>query len=300
MKECISKNALLVFFAASLHGCAFIPLPPAPGEFLVQHHGLEYSYIEALGGTFKVVNAEPQDLSKQVSETDKARSIFGYPSMKGYPPNTFTYDMSRYARKAEDVARYQSSSYKPAKSSQGAGIADTAVTAGLAGDMSPAGAVGAALVLGAGSVGSKDPRIIMSHLLCFKPVEKFNAAEALKSCWDDFNDNIASAFETWESNNTSFGRQIHSIRIGNTGRARVIVERRMTYHTKGSAPVDRGGYPAHIFNFIVDFSPILDSPYTVENMAAMLDKTKPDSLVYLISSKSDPREREGLEPIGLY
>lgn len=300
MKDFSSKIGLVGLFAGALYGCAFIPPPATPGEVRIEHRGLEYSYVEALGGTFKVVNAKPQDLSGQLAETDKARRIFGFPSMKLYPPNTFTFDMARFARNTEDVAPYLSDTNDVAQAGKGIGSADAAVTAGLAGDMAPAAAVGAAVVLGTGGISSKDPRIIMSNLLCFKPADKMNESEALKSCWDDFNANLSSAFDTWEPASTSFWQHTHSIRIGNTGRARLSVHRNLAYHAKGFAPVDRGGYSAHIFKFIVDINPILDSPYKVDDMAAMLDKTKPDSLVYLISAKADPREREGLEPIGLY
>ena len=300
MKECVLKAGLVGLITVAIHGCAFIPPPPTPGEVRIEHRGLEYSYVESLGGTFQVVNAKPQDLSGRLSDTDKALSVFGFPSMKIYPPNTFTFDMARYARTAEDVAPYQSGGNDVAKPGKGIGAADAAVTAGLAGDMAPAAAVGAAVVLGSGGVSSKDPRIIMSNLLCFKPADKMSVQDALKSCWDDFNANVSSAFDTWEPASTSFWQHTHSIRIGSTGRARVSIQRNLAYHAKGFSPVDRGGYSAHIFKFIVDINPILDSPYKVDDMAAMLNKTKPDSLVYLISAKADPREREGLEPIGLY
>ncbi len=300
MVDFSSKIGLVGLFAGALYGCAFIPLPPRPGEVSIEHHGLEYSYIEAIGGTFQLVNSKPQELSGQIAETDKARRVFGYPSMKMYPPNTFTSDMARFARTMEDVAPYQSDAKGAAKSGTGIGAADAAVTAGLAGDMAPAGAVGVAVVLGAGGAGANDPRINLSSLLCFKPADKMNAADALKSCWDDFNANVSSAFDTWEPTSTSFWRHTHSIRIGNTGRARVSIHRNLAEHAKGFAPVDRGGYSAHIFKFFVDINPILDSPYKVDDMAALLDKTKPDSLVYLITARADQRDREGLEPIGLY
>lgn len=300
MKKSSSEIGLIGLFAGALYSCAFIPLPPTPGEVSIEHHGLEYSYIEAIGGTFQLVNSKPQELSGQIAETDKARRVFGYPSLKMYPPNTFTFDMARFARTMEDVAPYQTDSNGTVMPGAGIGAADVAVTAGLAGDMAPAAAVGAAVALGSGSVRSKDPRIVLSGLLCFKHADKMSAADALKSCWDDFNANVSSAFDTWEPTSTSFWRHTHSIRIGNTGRARVSIHRNLAEHAKGFAPVDRGGYSAHIFKFFVDINPILDSPYKVDDMAALLDKTKPDSLVYLISAKADPREREGLEPIGLY
>lgn len=300
MKECVLKVGLIGLISVAIHGCGLIPTPPTPGEVTIEHHGLEYSYIEPIGGTYQLVNSKPQDLSGSIAESDKARRVFGYPSMKMYPPNTFTFDMARFARTMEDVAPFQADATGTAMPSAGIGAADVAVTAGLAGDMAPAAAVGAAVALGSGSVRSKDPRIVLSGLLCFKPADKMSAADALKSCWDDFNANVSSAFDTWEPTSTSFWRHTHSIRIGNTGRARMSIHRNLAEHAKGFAPVDRGGYSAHIFKFFVDFNAISDSPYKVEDMAALLDKTKPDSLVYLISARADQREREGLEPIGLY
>ncbi|GGH97303.1 hypothetical protein GCM10007363_30900 [Pseudomonas fluvialis] len=271
-----------------------------PGEVRVEHRGLGYSYIEPNGGTFKVANAKPQDLSGLLTDTDKALSVFGFPSMKIYPPNSFTFDMARFAYTADDVAPYQTRHNDALKADKGIGAADTAITAGLAGDMSPAAAIGLAVVLGGGSVRTEDPRIIMSNLLCFKPVGKMDAKEALRSCWDDFNANVSSAFDTWEPTSTAIWRHTHSIRIGNTGRARISMNRKLADYGKGFAPVERGGYSAHIFKFAVRINPMLDSPYKVDDLAAMLDKTKADSLVYLISAKADPREQVGLEPIGLY
>lgn len=300
MKECVLKVGLVSLVTAAIHGCAFIPTPPTPGEVRIEHRGLGYSYIEPIGGTFKVANAKPQDLSGLLTDTDKALSVFGFPSMKIYPPNTFTFDMARFAYTADDVAPYQTRPNDALKAGKGIGAADTAITAGLAGDMPPAAAIGVAVALGGRSVRTEDPRIITSNLLCFKPADKMGAKEALKSCWDDFNANVSSAFDTWEPTSTGIWRHIHSIRIGNTGRARISMYRKLADYGKGFAPVERGGYSAHIFKFAVRINPMLDSPYKVEDLAAMLDKTKPDSLVYLISAKDDPRERVGLEPIGVY
>lgn len=292
----INTFGLIAVFALLLQGCA----SHLPGSVRVEKGGVEYSYKAFNGGTFKYANSKPLDLSNRATDTDKALAVFGFPSMRNFPPMTFTAEMAWRSQLPEDNERFLNGKYEKPVSSGSIGLADGAVTAGLAGDISPLAAVGAATVLSGDNMAFRDARVTYSHMLCYKPFDSMSAADALKSCWEDFEKNVGTAFEQIQPYSTDNDQHTFWIRIPEEGRAVIKVDHYLAAYSPGFTPIQLGGSKSHVFKFYVDVLVYLNSNYKVEDMAAMLGKTKPDNLVYLITAKADPRQREGLEPIGVF
>lgn len=287
---------LIAVFALSMQGCASL----MPGSVLVERNGIEYSYKPSKGGTYKYANSKPLDLSNRTTETDKALAVFGFPSMRNFPPMTFTADMAWRSSFPEANERFLNGKYVKPESNDSIGLADGALTAGLAGDVAPLAAVGAVAALSGDNMAFRDARITYSHMLCFKPFASMTAIDALKSCWDDFEKNVSTAFEQLQPYSTNNDEHTYWIRIPEQGRAVIKVDHYLADYSPGYVPVQLGGGKAHVFKFYVDVLAYLNSNYKVEDLAAMLKKTKPDNLVYLITAQADPRQREGLEPIGVF
>ena len=110
----------------------------------------------------------------------------------------------------------------------------------------------------------------------------------------------SAAFELIEPRSDSFWRHSYRIKVPVDGRTALITDRYRAQYAPGYAPVELGGFKAHTFRIEMIIWPDPKSSYKVEDLAQLLGKTKPDSLVYLLSAKGDPREREGLEPIGVF
>ena len=292
------KLVLAGSIALTIQGCAMIPPIPWPNEVGFDHKGLYYSYYEPLGGTVKFANTQPLDLNGLNTDTEKARAVLGFPSMKDWPPMTFTAAMPRSAGKVE-AERIRNSKYGQPSNGQSEGVADGAITAGLA-DAAPGAALGAVAVLNTDTSGFHDARITLSHILCFKPAEQLSKEDALKACWDDYDQNVTTAFELIEPRSDSFWRHSYRIKVPVDGRTALITDRYRAQYAPGYAPVEMGGFKAHTFRIEMIIWPDPKSSYKVEDLAQLLGKTKPDSLVYLLSAKGDPREREGLEPIGVF
>lgn len=293
----IKKNiGLIAVFALSMQGCASL----MPGSVLVERNGIEYSYKPSKGGTYKYANSKTLDLSNRATETDKALAVFGFPSMRNFPPMTFTADMAWRSSFPEANERFLNGKYVKPESNGSLGLADGAVTAGLAGDISPLAAVGAVTVLSGDNMAFRDARVTYSHMLCYKPFESMSAADALKSCWDDFEMNVSTAFEQIKPFSPENDQHTFWIRIPEKGRAVIKVDHYLAAYAPGYKPVQLGESKAHVFKFNIDVLAYLNSDYKVEDLAAMLGKTKPKNLVYLITARADPRQREGLEPIGVF
>lgn len=287
---------LIAVFALSMQGCASL----MPGSVLVERNGIEYSYKPSKGGTYKYANSKPLDLSNRTTETDKALAVFGFPSMRNFPPMTFTAEMAWRSQFPEENERFLNGKYVKPESKGTIGLADGAVTAGLAGDVAPLAAVGAATVLSGDRMAFRDARVTYSHMLCYKPFDAMSAADALKSCWEDFEKNVSTAFEQIQPYSTDDDQHTFWIRIPEQGRAVIKVDHYLAAYAPGYTPVQLGGSKAHVFKFNVDVLPYLKSNYVVEDLAAMLGKTKPKNLVYLITAEADPRLRQDLEPIGVF
>ena len=291
------KLTVAAAIALAVNGCAMIPPAPFPGEVSVDHNGLYYSYYEPLGGTVRYANTQPQDLSGLQDDTQKALAVLGFPSMKDWPAMTFTTDMPRNAGEVQ-AAKIRNGKYGDPAPGESVGAADAAISAGL-GDAAPGAALGAAAILSSDTSGFHDARITFSHVLCFKPTEKLSKEDALKSCWDDYHMNISTALDQYEPRNDSFWKHSYRIKVAENGMASLITDRYRAQYSPGYAPVELGGFKAHTFRIeMVVWNP--RGSYTVEDFVRLLGATKPDSLVYLISAKADPRDREGVEPIGVF
>ncbi len=301
----IFKAKLIVVVAAfaALQGC--VGMIMRPGEVAVPYKDTEVTYLPAKHSTFAYANASPQDLDSTESETFKVLALLGFPSMKTFPFAKFNNALADTSS-AQSVASYLAGN-DPARGEGGkAQASDFFVSAGLAGDISPVGAV-AGVVASDRSWETGDPRVAYSTVLCFKPVTDFDPAGALASCYKDVDAHIGSAF-TMREPQYEFARHLmYKVNLplsnGKTAINDIAVARYGAGYAEGYAPVDRGGFKAHMIKMrlltIYDRSDKAVH-YRAEELVAALSKGKPDSLVYLISPAADQQARKDIEPFGIY
>jgi hypothetical protein len=298
-----AKNCVLVIALAALQGC--VGMIMRPGEVAVAFKDTEVTYLPANFSSTTFANAFPQELNEVGSDTLKVLALLGYPSMKTYPYAKFN-NAHADNSSAESVASFYAGNVPAAKKPNTAMASDFFASAGLAGDISPLGAV-----VGAAASGSSwktgDPRVDYSTGLCFKPVADFDAAGALASCYQDFDTHITSAFTMREPAHkfvqSIFYKVTFPLADGRMVINDISVSRYGADYSTGFMPTERGGYKAHMIK--IRFLAIPDRSnkairYRAEELAAAFAKNKPDSFVYLISPAADQQGRKDIEPFGIY
>lgn len=276
-----------------------------PGEVVVSFMDTDVSYLPKKNPTFAHANAAPQDLSAVKTDTLKVLSLLGYPSMQALPMGTFS-NARADTTTANEVAIYLAGN-APAPSDPSASHAsDLFVSAGLAGDIAPLGAVVGALASNS-AYETRDPRAEESTVLCFKPVAEHDPSSALASCMQDITTHITSSFTMQEplflfANYLQY-KVSFPLSSGATAINRLGVYRHMSDYALGFAPVDRGGYKAHMFK--VSLLTIYDRSddavlYRAEDLGAVFAKNKPDSLVYLLTASPTQKAQDAFEPVGIY
>jgi len=302
MKKRATRIALTAATVAGLQGCAGVMLP-YPGEVTTQVDGMNVTYIPRETGLDRWVNAQPVDLSLHETQTEKAMSLFGYPKLSWYPEGRLTY-ISTTEVAIIETPLYMRPTYggpDDLRPQSGAGSSDPLITAGLGSGKGGLAAVGALASVGS-SVRNSDPRTSFSHFLCYKAQEKYNASTALQSCWSDWLGQMRSIPQMKDESRfmdiIAFDLAIPTA-AGGKGHAVMTMNRSRTEYFTGMAPVQMGGYKAHIFHFYPFIRSGEEGAFTVEELVAELGNNKPSDLVYLISGSPDTRKRTGVDPVGV-
>lgn len=298
-----TKYCVLVAAVAALQGC--VGMVMRPGEVAAPFKDTEVTYLPRKFSSVSFANTSPQNLSKVQSDTLKVLALLGYPSMKTYPFGRFNNALAENSS-AESVASFFAGNAPAQKNSEIALAGDFFVSTGLAGDLSPLGAV-VGVAASDTSWKTGDPRVDYSTGLCFKPVAEFDAAGALASCYQDFDSHITSAFsmreQAYKFVHSIFYKITFPLADGKMAINDIAVARYGAGYAIGYAPTDRGGYKAHMIK--IRFLAIPDRSddavrYRAEELAAEFAKNKPDSFVYLISPAADQQGRKDIEPFGIY
>lgn len=301
MKIRTMKPALTIVSLAALQGCVGVMLP-FPGEITTQVENMNVTYVPRETGLDRWINAQPVDLSAHKTQTEKAMALFGYPTLGWYPEGRLTYNNTVRVAIIE-TPLYMRPSYagpsdlRPLSASS---ATDTLITAGLSTGNGALAAAGAVASLGPS--GNADPRTRQSHFLCYKAQDKYDANSALQSCWKDWLGQMRSIplqqDELHSMDIVQFGLTVPTVE-GREGHARMALNRSRTGYFVGMAPVQMGGYKAHIFHFNPIVRALPGDPYTVEDLIALLEKNKPSDIVYLIAGAADTRKRFGVDPVGI-
>ncbi|HHW2312571.1 TPA: hypothetical protein ACUUA6_006439 [Pseudomonas aeruginosa] len=302
IKSTAIRIALTIASAALLHGCAGM----RPPEFSTQVEGVNVSYRPRDTGLDRWINAQPVDLSVHETQTEKAMALFGYPKLSWYPEGRLTYKSTAQVAIIE-TPLYMRPTYggpgdlKPQSQRGGPNAADSIITAGLGSGNAGLALVGALAGIGAAGENA-DPRTTWSHLLCYKSQADFDASAALQSCWSDWLGQMRSLphqqVDKPGQGSAKFVIEVPTASQGN-GRVGMSLARSRTQYFQGMAPVQMGGFKAHIFHFYPHVWALPGSSFTVEDLVAELGKNKPAALVYLIAGKADSRNRTGVDPVGV-
>jgi len=298
------RIALTISFVAALQACAGVRLP-FPGEVTTQVESMSVSYVPRQTGLDRWVNAQPVDLSTHKTQTEKAMALFGYPKLSWYPEGRLTYASTTKVAIIE-TPLYMRSTYggpgdlKP-QSRGSASTSDSVITAGLGSGNGGLAAAGALASIGS-SGQDADPRTNFSHMLCYKAQAQFDATAALQSCWKDWLGQMRSMpareAELHHLDFVQFGLSVPT-QAGGKGHVRMTLNRSRAEYFEGSAPVQMGGFKAHIFHLYPIVRALPGDQFTVEDLVAELAKKKPADVIYLIAGNSDSRERAGVDPVGL-
>lgn len=284
-----------------LQGCAGLMLP-VPGEVTTQADGMNVSYVPLDTGLVLWVNSRSVDLSAQETQTEKAMALFGYPKFSWFPEGGFTH-LGTTMYVYTDMPIYMQPSYRGPTDLQPQskpGSSEALLTAGLGSANGGLALVGALTSVGS-DVANADPRTF-SHILCYKPQDKFDASAALQSCWNDWLGHMRSIPQMKEESQfmdiIAFDLAIPTS-VGEKGHAIMAMNRSRTSYFTGMAPVQMGGFKAHIFHLYPYVRSGKEGAFMVEELVAELGKNKPSDLVYLISGSADTRKRTGVDPVGV-
>jgi len=288
----LGASALLL---TTLAGCTIDNTVPAA-------EGSEFSYSPGTLTTIALANRKPAEFPDSMSESEKIRHLFGYPLVSATPMGQFT--ASRAMTSGPESVQAYLNQMPTAKPPSGLRAEDM-VTAGAG-----LGGLGIALLGGSAMTGGSGVGFDMREhtaVLCFVDSTKTpSAGDALLQCQDQLSEHLISALNATKQRTAGEGPLIYTgtIEVGGKKVPEVLyVSKRNSWYSAGFAPVDLGGYPAHIFKinfFTKGYIEEAEGYALVEDLAAALRKDKPANLKYRISARDDYRVRTGLEGLPVY
>lgn len=248
-----------------------------------------------------VANAKPVDLPAELSDTDRARYLHGYPTVQAYPLGT----LSTAAFELNDErALNQWLGSGPAISSGSRFNADTGIAVGASVGGAAGGALAAMSMFGP-SDAKLDFRQMRSSALCYLPIAEANSPDdAIEKCAHSVRGHFKSSLANSVEINTPGTNVLikGDIKVaGQTKAAYLQVFKNGAYYAKGYAPANIGGYEAHIAYIAVgNFTPNPDNLVTVEDVVQALKVGKPSNMAFIFSPGMDGRKRMGVNQVGVY
>ncbi|EPJ7982406.1 hypothetical protein L4Z68_001413 [Pseudomonas aeruginosa] len=283
---------ILVVAGTLLSGCATAPREGGDDKI---HFKVAESSIVA------VANAKPVDLPAELSDTDRARYLHGYPTVEQFPLGNLP--IAAFERTDERfLKKYLVTG--PDKTPFSRFNADTGIAVGSSVGGAAGGALGLLSMIGP-SDAQLDFRQGMSSALCYLPIaEAKSADDAIEKCALAVRGHFKSALSnSVEVNNPGTNFLIKGdINVsGETKKAYLFVFKGGAYYAKGYAPTNIGGYEAHIAYIAVgNFTPNPDNLVTVEDVVQAIKVGKPSNMAFLFSPGMDGRKRIGVNQIGVY
>lgn len=287
--HCLS---IFVFAGILFSGCA--TAPREGGDDKVHFKVATNSIIAA-------ANKTPVILRDELSDTDRARFLHGYPTVEAFPlGNLPTAAFELNDERA--LKKWLGSGGEDSKS--GRFDADTSITVGTSVGGAAGGAVAVMSMIGP-SDAQLDFRQLRSSALCYLPIANASSAEdAIEKCAlsvrGHFKSSLANPVEI-NTPGTNFLIK-GDLKVGSgTKIAYLQVFKNGAYYAKGYAPANIGSYEAHIAYIAVgNFTPTPDNLVTVEDVVQALKVGKPSNMVFLFSPGMDGRKRIGVNQIGVY
>lgn len=285
------KLAATVFALALAGGCANAPRKEGPDQI---------NFVTAPESIMALANRTPVTLPLEFSDSDRARYLHGFPTVKDFPLGALPIPAISQTDE-RFLLKYREG--EP-KARGGHFTADDGIALGASMGGAAGGALAAASMFGP-SAAELDVRFMASSALCYLPVEQASSGqEAIEKCALLVRQNFKTALtNSLEHNNPDTNYIVEGdLQVdGATKHALLIVFKEGAYYSTGFAPSDIGGFAAHIaFIRIKNFKPVKDNGVTVESVVQALKPSKPTNLAYLFSAAQDGRKRFGLDQIGVY
>ncbi len=248
-----------------------------------------------------VANAKPVDLPAELSDTDRARYLHGYPTVEQFPLGnlpTSAFEVSGEILVNKFLATGR------ANSGSGRFNADTGIAVGTSIGGAAGGAIGLLSMIGP-SDAQLDFRQMRSSALCYIPIAEANSPDdAIEKCAlavrGHFKSTLANSVET-NSPGTNYLIKGEMKAGSESKTAYLFVFKNGAYYAKGYAPANIGGYEAHIAYIAVgNFTPKPDNLVTVEDVVQALKVGKPANMAFIFSPGMDGRKRMGVNQVGVY
>lgn len=246
-------------------------------------------------------NSKPVDLPAELSDTDRARYLHGYPTVEKFPLGNLP--TSAFEVSGEILVK-KFLENGGANGGSGRFNADTGIAVGAAVGGATGGAIGLLSMIGP-SDAQLDFRQMRSSALCYIPIAEANSADdAIEKCAlsvrGHFKKTLANSVET-NNPGTNFLIKGDINVSGETKTAYLFVFKGGAYYAKGYAPTNIGGYEAHIaYIGVGNFTPNPDNLVTVEDVVQAIKVGKPSNMAFLFSPGMDGRKRIGVNQIGVY
>lgn len=282
---------ILVVAGALLSGCA--TAPREGGDDKIHFKVAENSIVA-------VANRTPVVLPEELSDTDRARFLHGYPTVEAFPLGNLP--TAGFERNDERALKMWLGT--GADRTSGRFNADTGIALGTSIGGAAGGSLALLSVLGP-SDAQLDFRQMRSSALCYLPIAEANSADdAIEKCAlavrGHFKSSLANSVEI-NTPGTNFFIKGGIQSGGETKTAYLQVFKNGAYYAKGYAPANIGGYEAHIAYIAVgNFTPNPDNLVTVEDVVQALRVGKPSNMAVLFSPGMDGRKRIGVNQIGVY
>lgn len=283
---------IVAVVAALLSACASGPREGGDDKI---HFKVEQQSIIA------VANANPVDLPAELSDTDRARYLHGYPTVEQFPlgnlpTSAFEVSGEILVKKFLETGR--------ANGGSGRFNADTGIAVGASIGGAAGGAIGLLSMIGP-SDAQLDFRQMRSSALCYLPIAEANSPDdAIEKCAlavrGHFKSTLANSVET-NSPGTNFLIKGEMKAGSESKTAYLFVFKNGAYYAKGYAPANIGGYEAHIAYIAVgNYTPKPDNLVTVEDVVQALKVGKPSNMAFIFSPGMDGRKRMGVNQVGVY
>lgn len=265
--------------------------------------------------TFAFSNKKSQVFPEDVSVGEKARLLFGYPTVKDLPMGFFgipgmknSPDWMSELNLAEGWTEHKSGSGgRSIRAEDGLVAGANLARSGLGG--AGAGFAVAGLLLGGSSDPDLDARQVQSSAICFIPLSDVTTPQAaVDKCGAMVMSNFTAALAAPAHQN-----QEVALFVSGTLKAGVSADKvtlavikdlpavPAAYYSKGLAPQEIGGYPSHIAHVRIGVGVDRKSnDLTIERLAEAIVKDKPKNVAYMFRSGALDARRKGLEPLGYF
>lgn len=260
----------------------------------------QIQYKETPTSTFAWANKLPATLPAGADQSERARLLYGFPSVDYYVMGSF--DILMFESVGEAIA----DGYRNKGTGSSAG-GTFSKDDGIAIGASVGGAAGGALALASAFSGSaidSDMRQGASSALCFVPTAETSVPQvAVDKCGQIVVEHLKSALVSAKVENApAFGFIVSGAIPSDANKVTNIgVFKNEAKYAKGFAPAELGGYEAHlVYVQMRNAPPVAASAPTIEEVVAALKPGKPSNVAYMFSAGQDARNRKGLEPLGLF